>query len=80
MTTITQAQAIAAVRKNYDAARTELANAGMFGKTLDNKARKLALKMAGIELPEGKTIAWATPDGWNVGGYRSGALAKKAAR
>jgi hypothetical protein len=55
-----------ALIKNYPKAREELCKNGLFGKVLDNKARKLALKMAGLSLPDGKTIAWATPDGWNI--------------
>jgi hypothetical protein len=71
MITVTRDTAIAAMIKHYPAARKQLSAAGHFGKTLDQKARKLALKMAGIELPEGQTIAWATPEGWCEGGYRS---------
>lgn len=71
---ITREQAIEAMTANYDRARKELLaeRPGLFGKQLDNKARKLALKLAGIELPEGCTIAWATPSGWGNGraGYR----------
>jgi hypothetical protein len=80
MTTATQEQAMSALRQHYDEARRQLAYSGLFGKVLDNKARKLALKLAGITLPEGATIAWATPEGWSDGGYRSSALAEKAAR
>ena len=76
----TQQLAQQAIIDNYDAAREQLANKGMFGKTLDQKARKLALRMAGIKLPEGATIAWATPDDWAAGGYRSAALAAKTDR
>ena len=71
---ITREQAIEAMTANYDKAREELLKARpeLFGKLLDNKARKLALKLAGIELPEGCTVAWATPHGWAHGsaGYR----------
>lgn len=58
---------------HYDAARAELGKTGAFGKDLDRKARKLALRMAGIRLPEGASIAWATPDDWGRGplGYRA---------
>lgn len=67
----TREAACAAMTSHYDQARAELARSGLFGKTLDNKARKLALKLAGVSLPEGRTIAWATPDGWADGpGYR----------
>ena len=53
-----------AVAANYESARAELA-VKHFGKELDRKARKLALKMGGFELPEGWTIAMVTPDGWS---------------
>ena len=76
----TQQLAQQAIIDNYDAAREQLANKGMFGKTLDQKARKLALSMAGIQLPDGATLAWATPDDWAAGGYRSAALAAKTDR
>jgi len=68
---ITREQAIEAMEQHYPQARQQLANAGAFGKILDNKARKLALKIAGIELPAGSTIAWATPDDWGKDGYRN---------
>jgi hypothetical protein len=61
---------------NYPAARNELSNIGMFGKQLDLKSRKLALKLAGLTLPEGKTVAWATPSGWTDEGYRSVVIIK----
>ena len=71
---ITREQAIEAMTANYDKARAELliTRPELFGKLLDNKARKIALKLAGIELPDGLTIAWATPAGWGHGrtGYR----------
>ena len=78
-TTRTQAQqqaiqaAHAAITAHYDTARAELAVAGLFGKELDRKARKLALKMSGFTLPEGWTIAMVTPTGWGQGqlGYRA---------
>lgn len=63
-----------AMATHYDAARAQLANAaGGFGKELDRKARKLAIKLSGVQLPEWATIAWATPDGWGTGplGYRA---------
>lgn len=69
-----------AIIKNYDAAREQLSRKGVFGKELDRKARKLALRMAGIQLPDGATLAWATPDDWAAGGYRSAALAAKTDR
>lgn len=61
-----------AMAAHYDAARAQLANGGGFGKVLDRKARKLAIQLSGVKLPEGSTIAWATPDGWGAGplGYR----------
>ena len=62
---------------HYDEARAQLERKGLFGKNLDNKARKLALRLGGIRLPEWATVAWATPDDWAAGGYRSAALAKK---
>lgn len=68
---ITRDQAIAAMVKFYPQARKQLGSTGLIGKALDNKARKLALKLAGIELPEGYTIAWATPDDWGKDGYRN---------
>ena len=62
----------AAIAAHYDTARAELSAAGLFGKELDRKARKLALKMGGLTLPEGWTIAMVTPPGWGQGrlGYR----------
>lgn len=59
-----------AIINNYDAAREQLSRKGLFGKELDSKARALSLRMAGIQLPDGATLAWATPDGWAAGGYR----------
>lgn len=59
-----------AIINNYDAAREQLSCKGLFGKELDRKARELSLRMAGIQLPDGATLAWATPDGWVTGGYR----------
>lgn len=70
MTAITREAAITAMTKHYPQARKQLADAGAFGKDLDRKARKLALRLAGVELPEGFTIAWATPDDWAADGYR----------
>lgn len=69
---ITRDQAIQSMVTNYPLARAQVLanNPGLFGKTLDNKARKQALRMAGIELQEGMTIAWATPDDWAKNGYR----------
>ena len=63
---------------HYDEARAQLEHKGLFGKELDRKARKLALRLGGVRLPEGATIAWATPDDWAEGGYRAEALAVKA--
>lgn len=62
----------AAIVRNYPAARAELSSGKnmFFGKELDRKARKLALKMGGFELPEGWTIAMVTLEGWGAGGYR----------
>lgn len=62
----------AAMVQNYPAAAAELAKTGLFGKTLDRKARKLALRMGGFTLPEGWTIAMVTPQGWGANGYRRG--------
>lgn len=68
--------AIAAMVANYDEGRKQVLaeRPELFGKLLDNRARKMALKLAGISLPEGFTIAWATPEGWGKGssGYRGG--------
>ena len=50
---------------------------GLFGKELDRKARRRALRLAGVTLPEGATIAWATPPEWATGGYRRQALDQK---
>ena len=63
-----------AIAKNYNEARGLLASKGLFGKTLDNKARKLALRMGGFKLPDGWTIARVTPSNWGSWGYRSAAL------
>jgi hypothetical protein len=71
MSNITREQAIAAMVEFYPQARQQLADSGAFGKVLDNKARKLSLKLANITVPEGLTIAWATPDDWGKNGYRS---------
>lgn len=70
-TTREQAQDI--MTAHYSAARKQLANAGSFGKKLDYKARKLALRLSGECFPPDMTIAWATPDGWGSGplGYRA---------
>lgn len=57
--------------QHYAAARAELARGGMFGKQLDQKARKLALRMGSHTLPEGWTIATVTPAGWGRFGYRA---------
>ena len=69
------AAAAAAMVAHYDAARAavQAERPGLFGKELDRKARKAALKAAGIDLPAGMTIAWATPEGWGAGrlGYRA---------
>jgi len=68
---VIRAELCDAMQVHYEAARRQLADAGVFGKALDNKARKLALKMSGKELPIGMNIAFATPDGWGSNGYRS---------
>ena len=60
-TTCTQEQGQRAINTHFEAAAKQLADAGAFGKKLDNKARKLALKMGGYKLPEGVTIAWCSP-------------------
>jgi hypothetical protein len=62
-----------AIAAHYDTARAELSDSGLFGKELDRKARKLALKMGAFTLPEGWTIAMVTPPGWGQGllGYRA---------
>ena len=67
-----QQAAARAMLSNYDAARAKLAATGLFGKTLDRQDRKLALSMGGVEIPEGMTVARATPHGWGAGplGYR----------
>lgn len=65
----TQQQACAAMVQFYDEARAQLVNF-CFGKELDRRARKLALKLAGISLPEGMNISWATPEGWGHGRLR----------
>jgi hypothetical protein len=70
MSTVTKQQARAAVVAHYQEALHQFDGSGLFGKKLDNKARKLALKIAGITLPTGCTIAWATPENWNQRGYR----------
>ncbi|MDO4687084.1 MAG: hypothetical protein Q4A92_11115 [Corynebacterium sp.] len=67
-----------AMLAHYDEARVQLERKGLFGKDLDRKARKLALRLGGVRLPEGVTLAWATPDGWAEGGYRAAALSIKA--
>ena len=63
----------AAIAAHYDTARAELSTEGLFGKELDRKARKLALKIGGFTLPEGWNIAMVTPTGWGQGrlGYRA---------
>ena len=68
--------ACAAMSLHYNQAREQLGHTGLFGKALDNKARKLALKMGGITLPPGMTIAWATPEAWGKSpqGYRGPAV------
>lgn len=64
---------------HYDEALAQLECEGLFGKALDRKARKLALRLGGVRLPEWATIAWATPDDWATGGYRTATLSAKAA-
>ncbi len=66
----TQAQAKAAVIEHYNDARAQLSATGAFGKNLDRKARKLALRLGGLRLPEQYDIAWATPSVWGANGYR----------
>jgi hypothetical protein len=63
----------AAIIEHYATAREQLSKAGAFGKELDRKARKHALKLGGFELPEGWTIAMVTPANWGRGalGYRA---------
>lgn len=67
-----------AMREHFPRAARELANRGKFGKDLDRKARKMALRLGGWRLPPGVTIAWATPDEWATGGYRSAAIMGRA--
>lgn len=69
-----RALAAEAMREHFSRAAAELAGRGKFGKDLDRRARKLALRMGGWRLPAGVTIAWATPDGWAAGGYRGAAI------
>ena len=73
---LTKEFATSAMVANYDEGRKQVLaeRPELFGKLLDNKARKMALKLAGIALPDGFTIAWATPEGWGKGshGYRGG--------
>ena len=45
----------------YQTAAAALSEQGFFGKNLDRKARKLALQMGGLVLPDGWTIAAVTP-------------------
>lgn len=75
----TPEQAASAMLSHYAAARSQLAATGLFGKALDNKARKLALELAGLSLPDGATIAWATPADWAEDGYRASVRAAKVA-
>lgn len=79
-TGLTQEAAQSAMQVHYTEARRQLAGAGAFGKTLDLKARKLALRLAGVTLPPGATIAWATPADWAEGGYRENARAARVGR
>jgi hypothetical protein len=78
-----QARAQLAVVENYEAGRKQVLSdpehLGEFGKRLDNKARKAALRIAGVELPEGLNVAWATPEDWHQGGYRAEDRAAKVA-
>lgn len=72
MINISREQAIAAMVSFYPQARRELTlSSTLFGKALDRHSRRLALKLSGVELPEGMTIAWATPPGWGKDGYRA---------
>ena len=59
--TCTQEQGLQAINTHFEAAAKQLAEKGTFGKKLNNKARKLALKMGGYKLPEGMCIAWCSP-------------------
>ena len=58
----TKEQGREAIEQHYSAAAEQLANQGAFGKELNRKARKLALKMGGYKLPEGVNIAWCSPE------------------
>lgn len=71
-TATSRQQASDAIARHYDEAREVLSKTGGFGKELDRKSRKLALRMASLKVPEGACIAWATADGWGSGllGYR----------
>ena len=57
----TKEQGLQAIAQHFEAAAKQLGDQGLFGKELNRKARKLALKMAGYKLPEGVTIAWCSP-------------------
>jgi ribosomal protein L16/L10AE len=61
----------AGIEKHYKAAREELSKKGLFGETLDRKARKLALKKAGFTLPENWTIAMVTPLNHDIKGRKT---------
>ena len=61
LTICTQEQGQHAIATHYETAAKKLSDKGVFGKELNRKARKLALKMAGYKLPEGVTIAWCSP-------------------
>lgn len=62
-TSASREQAAAAIEQHYKAARAVLEVTGQFDKNLDRKARKLALRMGGLKVPEGACIAWATVQG-----------------
>lgn len=69
-----QAKAQAAMAAKYEEGRAQALakDPGLFGKQLDRAARRRAIQLAGVQLPAGMTIAWATPAGWGHGplGYR----------
>lgn len=50
-----------AIAQNYVKAKSLLLGTQLN----DLKVREFALKIAGLVLPEGKSIEWATPEGWN---------------
>lgn len=58
----TKEQGLQAIETHYEAAAKQLVEKGAFGKELNRKARKLALKMGGYKLLEGVNIAWCSPE------------------